>query len=353
MIAVKLCEAGNTIPYPLTNAIETDSGTDARFNKPTGIVADNLGNLFVCDLKNFAIRRIVLTTNDIITISGKEGGGYEDGDIIEDARYNQLYGILINAGKTNLFACDLNKIRQIGYNINAITGNSATEINAATAAEAAARYAVTLLELNSSRPIIMNCAVDSNHRIFLISATGIIFKYDPATLILTTFATFLSGKGYGLTIDSANNLYATDELSKVYKITSDGEVSDVKIGLTIPRAITISEDELSLYVSVTGSIIEITINDGTSEVMAGISSTTGIIDGIGSNARLDSIISGITLRNNVLYFSEFNNQTIRKLTLSSSNVTTISGTAGIAGSGNGIGKNAQFNGPIDQMYILL
>ena len=340
-------EAGNTIPYPLTNAIETDSGTDARFNKPTGIVADNLGNLFVCDLKNFAIRRIVLTTNDIITISGKEGGGYEDGDIIEDARYNQLYGILINAGKTNLFACDLNKIRQIGYNINAITGNSATEINAATAAEAAARYAVTLLELNSSRPIIMNCAVDSNHRIFLISATGIIFKYDPATLILTTFATFLSGKGYGLTIDSANNLYATDELSKVYKITSDGEVSDVKIGLTIPRAITISEDELSLYVSVTGSIIEITINDGTSEVMAGISSTTGIIDGIGSNARLDSIISGITLRNNVLYFSEFNNQTIRKLTLSSSNVTTISGTAGIAGSGNGIGKNAQFNGPID------
>jgi len=339
--------AGNTIPYPLTNAIETNSGTDARFNKPTGIVADNLGNLFVCDSKNFAIRRVILTTNGIITISGKEGGGYEDGDIIEDARYNQLYGIIINAGKTNLFTCDLNKIRQIGYNINAITGNSATEINAATAAEAAARYAVTLLELNSSRPIIMNCAVDSNHRIFLISATGIIFKYDPATLILTTFATLDSGKGYGLTIDSTDTLYATDELSKVYKITSDGTVSNVKTGLTIPRAITISASGLSLYVSITGSIIEIIIDDGISEVMAGISSTTGTIDGIGSNARLDSIISGLTLRNNVLYFSEFNNQTIRKLTLSSSNVITISGTAGIAGSGNGIGKNAQFNGPID------
>ena len=340
-------EAGNTIPYPLTNEIENDSGTDARFNKPTGIVADNLGNLFICDSKNFAIRRIILTTNDIITISGKEGGGYEDGDIIEDARYNQLYGIIINAEKTNLFACDLNKIRQIGYNINAITGNSATEINAATAAEAAARYAVTLLELNSSRPIIMNCAVDSNHKIFLISATGIIFKYDPATLILTTFNTLPSGKGYGLTIDSTDTLYATDEISTVYKITSDAERYIVKTGLTIPRAITISEDELELYVSSSASIIKILISNGTSEVMAGISSTTGIIDGIGSNARLDSIISGITLRNNVLYFSEFNNQTIRKLTISSSNVITICGTAGIAGSGNGIGKNAQFNGPID------
>jgi hypothetical protein len=338
--------AGNTIPYPLTNTVETNSGTDARFNKPTGIVADNLGNLFVCDSKNFAIRRIILTTNDIITISGKEDGGYEDGDIIEDARYNQLYGIIINAGKTNLFACDLNKIRQIGYDINAITGNSATEINAATAAEAASRYAVTLLEASPSRPIIMNCTVDSNHKIFLISATGIIFKYDPFTLILSTFNTLPSGKGYGLTIDSADNLYATDEISTVYKITSNGDRTIVKTGLTIPRAITMSAYQLELYVSVTGSIVRITISDSATEVIAG-SSTTGTIDGVGSNAQLDSIISGITLRNDVLYFSEFNNQTIRKLTLSSSNVITISGTAGIAGSGNGIGKNAQFNGPID------
>jgi hypothetical protein len=340
-------EAGNTIPYPLTNAIETNSGTDARFNKPTGIVADNLGNLFVCDSKNFAIRRIILTTNDIITISGKEDGGYEDGDIIDDARYNQLYGIIINAGKTNLFACDLNKIRQIGYDINAITGNSATEINAATAAEAAARYAVTLLEASPSRPIVMNCTVDSNHKIFLISATGIIFKYDPLTLILTTFATLPTGKGYGLIIDSEDILYATDEISTVYKITTGGVVTTVKTALTFPRAIAISADELELYVSNRASIIKITIADGTSEVMAGISDINGTIDGIGSNAQLDSVISGITLRNGVLYFSEFNNQTIRKLTLSSSNVITISGTAGIAGSGNGIGKNAQFNGPRD------
>ena len=346
-------EAGNTIgdratsPHSLTNEIEGNfSGTDARFNKPTGIVADNLGNLFVCDSQNYAIRRIVLTTNDIITISGIEGGGYFDGPILE-AKYRQLYGIVINAGKTNLFACDLNKIRQIGYDINAITGNSASQIDADTATEAAARYAVTLLEPNSSRPIIMNCTVDSNHKIFLISATGIIFKYDSETLILSTFATLPTGKGYGLIIDSADILYATDELSTVYKITTGGVVTTVKTGLTIPRAIAISANELELYVSNRASIIKITISDGTSEVLAGISDINGTIDGVGSNAQLDSVISGITLRNGVLFFSEFNNQTIRKLTLSSSNVITISGTAGIAGSGNGIGKNAQFNGPRD------
>jgi hypothetical protein len=141
----------------------------------------------------------------------------------------------------------------------------------------------------------------------------------------------------------------------VYKITSNGDRTIVKTGLTIPRAITISAMEDELYVSSTGLIIKITIDNGESAVIAGStingtitgSTITGTIDGVGLNATLDSVISGITLRNGILYFSEFNNQTIRKLTLTSSNVITISGTAGTAGSGNGIGKNAQFNGPRD------
>ena len=551
-------EAGNTIgnrttsPHVLTNVIESNfSGTNARFNKPTGIVADNLGNLFVCDSLNYAIRRIVLTTNDIITISGIEGGGYFDGPILQ-AKYSQLYGIIINAGKSNLFACDLNKIRQIGYDINAITGNSASEINASTAEEAATRYCVTLLD--SITPIIINCIVDSNNKLFLLSATGIIYKYDLSSLILTTFATLSTNSGYGLTIDSSNNLYATDGLTTVYKITAVGVVTTV-LNVASPKAITINADGTTLYVSCIGYIIEIVPNSitqttfnyvanspqtwtpsttsvyvilrgaaggchgdfsffgsaggtvsgflnvtsghqytlilgrgganagdwwtesgeggfggggngnggqyggsggggraaiqftagtdivtagggagsyyynqggvggeingggatngtpyqgdpgpyqggggggylggapgrgGTSyvtnligavatagtagngihanpgiygnasiviytagvKVIAG-STTTGIIDGVGSNATLSSTISGIAYVSTaaeVLYFSEFENQTIRRLQLSSSNVVTISGTAGIPGSGNGIGKNAQFNGPVD------
>ena len=555
--------AGNTIgntdtsPHTLTNAVEDAfQGTSARFSKPTGIVADNLGNLFVCDSGNFAIRRIVIATGDVITISGIEDGGYLDGTILE-AKYKQLYGIVINSGKTNLYACDLNKIRQIGYNINAITGNSASQINENTTLEAATRYAVTLLDSNASRPVIMSCAVDSNHKLFLLSLTGIIYKYDTFTQSLTVFATLPTNAGYGLTIELfANSLYATDGLSSVFEIDPDLAINDrvttVVSSLNQPRAIVINNDGTKLYVGCSGAIFELTLGgittnlfsytgsnqtwtpasgvtsvyillkgagggcyadysfygspggtvsgalsvtpshsytiivgrggessggwwtgqgqggyggggsgsggqyggsggggrsaiqftagtdivtagggagsyyftqggvggdpngggatngtpyqgdtgpytggggggyqgggpgkggtsyianligssstagtagnavhgdpgvygNGSIVIISGIkvlagSSTTGYLDGIGLSASLDSYISGLTLTSGILYFSEYNNQLIRKLTLTTSNVVTVSGTAGITGSGNGLGKNAQFNGPRD------
>ena len=546
--------AGNTIDIPI-NVIETNSGTSARFNKPTGIVADNLGNLFVCDSGNYAIRRLIISTGDIITISGGVEDGYLDGAILE-AKYKQLYAIVINAGKTNLFINDLNKIRQVGYNINAITGNSATAIDDATIAEAATRYAVTLLDSSPNRPVIMNCVVDSNHILFLLSATGIIYKYDVFIQSLTVFATLTTNAGYGLTINSSTNiLYATDGISSVFSIATNAAVTPIISSLKQPRAISInSTAPIRLYVGCSGAIFELNLPSVTTEtfnhtgttqtwtpsadvtsvyvvlkgasgggwadfsffgsaggtvsgvlavtpthtytlvvgrggdsagswwtgegsagfggggsgnagryggsggggrasiqftagtdivtagggagsyyftqggvggdpngggatngtpyqgdlggnyiggggggylgggpgkggtsyinnliigeatagtagnglhvdggvygngsivitygikILAG-SSSNGYLDGIGSLASLDSYISGLILyTNNILYFSEFNNHLIRRLTISTSNVTTVSGTAAIPGSANGLGKNAQFNGPQD------
>jgi len=157
--------AGTTISWisgvPSGSLEVGNPGTQALFNRPTGIVADNLGNLFVCDSRNKAIRRIILNTNDIITISGIQGGGFVDGPILS-AGYSQLYGITINAAKSIFFVCDLNRVRQIGYNINAITGNSAAIIKQNTTAEAANRYAVTLIEANTARSLFVGIAVGDN-----------------------------------------------------------------------------------------------------------------------------------------------------------------------------------------------
>ena len=140
--------AGNSIIY--NNGIPTSDpnlpepqGNDALFKKPTGLVADNLGNLFVCDSGNFAIRRLNINTIQVLTISGKQNGGYVDGPIFS-AGYTQIQGIAINNEKTNFFVCDFTRIRQVGYNINAITGNSAATIVQNTLTEAATRYGVTL-----------------------------------------------------------------------------------------------------------------------------------------------------------------------------------------------------------------
>jgi hypothetical protein len=254
----KLGLAGTTIQYPI-GSVEDAFGTLALFNGPTGIIADNLGNLFVCDSKNFAIRLISLTTYQITTISGGLSKGTIDG-LIREASYNQLYGITINSAKTNLFVCDLNRIRQIGYNINAITGNTAAQINAATQQEAATRYCVTLLDSNPNLPVFKNLVIDTNQKIYIIAVNGVVYKYIPVSEVLSVIATLPSGAGYGITIDSSNNLYVTDGVSSVFQITPSSNPVQVNLlasYLQQPSAITINSAGTFLYVSCKAIVLKI------------------------------------------------------------------------------------------------
>ena len=505
--------AGTTISWisgvPSGSLEVGNPGTQALFNRPTGIVADNLGNLFVCDSRNKAIRRIILNTNDIITISGIQGGGFVDGPILS-AGYSQLYGITINAAKSTFFVCDLNRVRQIGYNINAITGNSAAIIKQNTTAEAANRYAVTLIEANTARSLFVGIAVgdnfnlvkstknitaassdgisityttSANHNlvqgqfikitglaisafniiglvnsvpsltsftvlntatvtvtgasangtiityttsvshnlvqgqsvtitglttsvfnitglintipsstsftvlntatgttvtsgsgiltgsitisgtvttyyplVFLLAANGIIYKYDVLNNLLSTLVT-LPGTGAGLVIDpNTNILYATSPQNVVYQILAQVGNNTPTINtlknLNNPTAITINTDGSIVYVAAAGKIYSIptAVLNGTATIIAG-SGNIGSVDGIGVSAKLDSIINGLTYYPgsiyNTLYFTEFNNSVIRRISLVNNNVVTIAGNAGTIGSGNGIGKSATFNQPWD------
>ena len=336
-------QAGSSIQYPIGNA-ETLAGTSALFTRPTGILADNLGNLFICDSGNNAIRQYVLTNSQITTISGGVNNGSVDG-LISVASYSQLYGITINSDKTNLFVCDVSRIRQIGYNINAITGSSAISINEATQQEAAARYCVTLLDSNSTLPVFKNLVIDTNRKVFILAENGIIYKYDPVSEVLTVFSILSSVNGYGLTIDSSNNLYATDGISTVYKITSGQTLTTFKSGIDRPRAIT--TDNTNLYVTLYAKVIQIVISSGVQTTLAG-TGTPGYQDGLGSAALFDSQISGIAADGiGNLFVTEYNNQTIRSINLTTYQVATSAGKYNIPGNANGIGTNAQFNGPID------
>ncbi|MGD0276397.1 MAG: hypothetical protein ABSB79_10140, partial [Syntrophales bacterium] len=80
----------------------------------------------------------------------------------------------------------------------------------------------------------------------------------------------------------------------------------------------------------------------TVSTMTGI--TYGSTDGTGA-AALFSYPHGITTDGTNLYIADSDNDTIRKIIISTGVVTTLAGTAGVGGSTDGTGSAARFNSP--------
>jgi hypothetical protein len=86
--------------------------------------------------------------------------------------------------------------------------------------------------------------------------------------------------------------------------------------------------------------------NGSYSIFAGTGFSAGSADGTGAAARFNGI-TGITIdSSNNLYASDTGNKTIRKITPAGV-VTTIAGTAGSSGSTDAAGSSARFNSPWD------
>lgn len=170
-------------------------------------------------------------------------------------------------------------------------------------------------------------------------------------------------EGYGLVIDSNNNIFMTDSyLQVIYKIepngsysifvgerssdgSADGAGSAAKFnGLT---GITIDSSG-NLYVSDTknNTIRKIT-PAGVVSTIAGLAGSSGSSDGVESAARFNSPWDIDIDASGNLYVVDQGNNTIRKLVNNNGTytVSTIAGLAGSLGSSDGAGSVARFNAP--------
>ena len=88
-------------------------GTAATFNWPAGIVYDGSGNLFIGDSQNNLIRKIVISTAMVSTVAGSTTAGSTDGTGAS-ASFNYPEGLACD-GNGNLFVADVynNEIRKI------------------------------------------------------------------------------------------------------------------------------------------------------------------------------------------------------------------------------------------------
>ena len=108
----------------------------------------------------------------------------------------------------------------------------------------------------------------------------------------------------------------------------------------------ITTDGVNLYLtdSENNTIRKIVISSGEVSTVAGTAGVIGAADGIGSAATFN-YPNGIATDGHNLYITESNNHTIRKIVISTGAVTTLAGKIGVKGSTDGIGDNSSFSFP--------
>jgi len=110
----------------------------------------------------------------------------------------------------------------------------------------------------------------------------------------------------------------------------------------------VTTDGTNLFVADTANftIRKVVISTGEVTTIAGSSGQSGSTDGTGSGARFNQP-KGITTDGTNLYVADTANNTIRQIVISTRAVTTIAGSAGSIGSTDGTGSAASFNVPAE------
>lgn len=164
----------------------------------------------------------------------------------------------------------------------------------------------------------------------------------------------------GVTTDGIN-LYVTDRGNSTIRkivISTDqvstiagtagafGSADGVGVAVRFNYPFGITTDGTNLYVADSGNsnIRKIIIADGLVTTIAGTAVIQGSSDGIGIAAYFNQPM-GIATDGTNLYVADSGNNTIRKIVISTGQVSTFAGTAGATGSADGIGASARFNWP--------
>ena len=107
------------------------AATIARFNNPTGVATDGVGNVYVADNFNHTIRKVT-PAGTVTTVAGLPGvNGAADG-IGSAARFNFPFGVAIDSAGSVYVADEANhKIRKItsGGAVTTLAGSDSGSVN--------------------------------------------------------------------------------------------------------------------------------------------------------------------------------------------------------------------------------
>jgi NHL repeat len=303
------------------------AGSTARFNHPSGVVADAAGNLYVADTDNETIRQMT-SLGEVDTIAGLAGTSGTNDGAGSNARFNSPFGVAVD-GAGNVYAADSqnNTIREIAPNgvvttIAGFAGTHGSGLGSADGTNSTARF---------FEPF--GVAMDTNGNLYVTDyGNYTIRKLVPVgtNWVVSTIAGLAGNSGtndgtnsaalfdrpYGITADSAGNLFVSDNPNNtIRKITPAG----------------------------TNWVVT---------TIAGVAGGSGHTDGTGTNAQFTGPAGMAVDGAENLYLADGN--TIRKVTPVGTNwvVGTIGGqtinvfNSNGGGSADGAGSAAQFSNPL-------
>ena len=189
------------------------TGVAAQFNYPMGVAVDGSGNVYVADQNNNRIRKIVVATGVVTTLAGNSAQGNADGTGAA-AQFSSPNGVAVD-GSGNVYVADLNnnRIRKIVVATGVVTtlaGSSTAGSGDGTGAAA---------QFNSPRGVAVDgsgnvyVAEQSNTHIRkIVVATGVVSTLAGSTSGYTdgTGAVAQFSNPSGVAVDGSGTVYVAD-----------------------------------------------------------------------------------------------------------------------------------------------
>jgi mucin-19 len=347
--------AGNTVGY------QDGTGTNALFNQPYGITVDSAGTVYVADTLNYRIRKI--TSGGVVTtLAGSGTATFADGTGT-NASFNTPQGIAVDSSG-NVYVGDTNNdlIRKITPT-GLVTTLAGSEFAGFTDSLQNGGVSGALLNLPRAVAVdsssTMYVADTTNHRIRKITSGGVV-----TTLAGSGTATFADGTGtnasfntpQGIAVDSAGNVYVGDTLNnRIRKITPEGLVTTLagsgtaqfgdgtgtNASFNNPYGVTVDSAGIVYVIDKLNYRVRKITSAGVVTTLAG-NGTAQYLEGTGTAARfLNPFGIVVNSAGTLMYVTDSNY--IRIIT--SAGVTSFLAGQATAGSANGTGVNASFNGP--------
>ncbi|HZX48523.1 MAG TPA: hypothetical protein VFF47_04815 [Nitrospirota bacterium] len=361
-----------TIAGTETVAGKTDGrGASAQFNFPFGITS-NGEFLYIADTYNHSLRRLSIPTGEVITLAGKSGeSGYRDGSLL-DSRF--FYPSDLEIKGNELFIADLGNdlIRVIDLpqgTVNVIAGTPRVPGSAdgpvgigsfnspADVAITGDYIYVTDMDNNSIRSVNMSTgeiATDAGTPSYIGSTddSGYNSRFSTPGGIAMEGSSLYIADTFNHTIRKVDaETGAVTTIAGKAGVSGTTDSSESAAVFNSPMDVIADANGEFIYIVDTGNHVIRSMNIATGEVrsFAGYPGSFGTANGVGTTARFNSPKRGVRIGEK-LYVVDTGNHAIRVINLNTSEVTTLAGERGVAGSadtGEGPGGGARFYNPGD------
>jgi sugar lactone lactonase YvrE len=177
----------------------------ADFYRPSGLVVDPLGNLYIADTINYRVRR-VSPDGRISTIAGNGTRGSQgDGGLATSAQLQYPFGLVLDAA-SNLYIADGNAVRKVTREgmITSILGNGAHTLNAWLGGETG----------------VLGVALDQRGNLYVAAGSIYVVTPDGALHEIPTKVANQPAGTRDVKSDSHGNIYYTSDCG-VYRLGSN------------------------------------------------------------------------------------------------------------------------------------